>query len=449
MNNRDIIGLSVQNLLRRKTRTILAIVGVVIGICAIICTLSLGYGLQDSYTKMVEEYGNLHMITVYPAGGGGGGLADAQGAGGGRKKKAKLDNAALKTIGAMTGVAAISPVESAYLTFGSGRYIAEVQVSGVQVEVMEKFDYKVKEGRLLEVGDTFAALFGSEVPPMFYNPKQITAATPGRLPVNVMRDKLILTADRSYGYPRTSAPDPTRPKVDYKQYKIKGVGVLVDSDDFQVSYNVYMPLETVKKINEETARAERKRYNRNAPYQQAMIYVGDLAYVQTINAAVREMGFQTSSLNDALEMVKGQSRMIQMVLGGIGAISLLVAAIGITNTMVMSIYERTKEIGVMKVIGADLPDIRKLFLIEAALIGFGGGCVGVALSYGLSWLMNTLLSNAVGAMIGAGGGAAISRIPLWLPLAALAFSTAVGVIAGYSPARRAMNLSALESLRNE
>jgi ABC-type antimicrobial peptide transport system permease subunit len=114
----------------------------------------------------------------------------------------------------------------------------------------------------------------------------------------------------------------------------------------------------------------------------------------------------------------------------------------------MSIYERTKEIGIMKVIGANLPDIRKLFLVEAAFIGFAGGLVGIGLSYAVSAVMNTALSTLISNALG-GGAENISLIPLWLPLASLAFSTVIGVLAGYSPARRAMNLSALESLRNE
>jgi len=140
--------------------------------------------------------------------------------------------------------------------------------------------------------------------------------------------------------------------------------------------------------------------------------------------------------------------MIQMVLGGIGGISLFVAALGITNTMIMSIYERTREIGVMKVIGANLKDIRKMFLIEAGLIGFGGGIVGLVLSFGISFLMNTFLAGFVGDMIG-GMGSKVSIIPWYVALGALAFATFVGVAAGYVPAKRAMNLSALESLRNE
>ena len=105
----------------------------------------------------------------------------------------------------------------------------------------------------------------------------------------------------------------------------------------------------------------------------------------------------------------------------------------------------------MKVIGANLGDIKHLFLIEAGMIGFLGGFAGVILSLLISLLMNTVLLNTMNMLLGSigGGGSTISVIPWWVALGALAFATAIGVFAGLSPAKRAMKLSALESLRNE
>ena len=130
-----------------------------------------------------------------------------------------------------------------------------------------------------------------------------------------------------------------------------------------------------------------------------------------------------------------------MVLGAIGAISLFVAAIGIANTMVMSIYERTREIGVMKVIGATIPDIRRLFLTEAAFIGLLGGMVGVILSYASSKIINMVSMNM--------GRETISLIPIWLGLLGIVFATFVGVAAGFFPAVRATKLSALAAIKTE
>ena len=138
---------------------------------------------------------------------------------------------------------------------------------------------------------------------------------------------------------------------------------------------------------------------------------------------------------------------MQAVLGGIGAVSLLVAAIGIANTMMMSIYERTKEIGVMKVLGCSLRNIREMFLLEAAFIGLLGGIAGNILSFVMSAVINVVVGSS--GVLSTGTDSSISYIPWWLVLLSMAFAVLVGVLAGYFPAKRAMKLSPLAAIRNE
>lgn len=109
----------------------------------------------------------------------------------------------------------------------------------------------------------------------------------------------------------------------------------------------------------------------------------------------------------------------------------------------MSIYERTKEIGVMKVLGCDLRNIRSLFLMEAGFIGFIGGVIGLILSFSISAVINKIAQSAQEYMQG------ISYIPLWLVFLSLLFAVLVGMVAGFFPARRAMKLSPLAAIRNE
>ena len=118
-----------------------------------------------------------------------------------------------------------------------------------------------------------------------------------------------------------------------------------------------------------------------------------------------------------------------------------IAQIGIANTMMMSIYERTKEIGILKVLGCELSDIRKMFLMEAGFIGFAGGFTGLLLSFCISAIINTVAKNSA--------YQGISCIPLWLVAMAQIFSVLMGMIAGLIPALRAMRLSPLMALRNE
>jgi ABC-type antimicrobial peptide transport system permease subunit len=446
MNSGDIFGLGARNLLRRKTRTLLAVMGVIIGVSAIIVMLSIGYGLQKSFADMIESWGNLHLVTVYKGASGSGGITATGDGSYNGNKKLKLDNKAIEKIEKLEYVTAVSPVETAYVTIKLKKLVTEVSVIGIRPEVIEKFNYKIEKGRLLQAGDKNCIVFGNRIPLQFYDPKKTSYyGGSNKAPEDVLTDKIIVTAE-PVGYGKNL--DESK-KIVYEEYKFKGVGVLENPEDYETAYNVFMPIEIARKINEDRAKAEKQRYDKNAGYDSAYVYVDDITKVKEVSKQIRdEMGFQTNSLGDSLDKMQEQTKMIQAVLGGIGAISLLVAALGITNTMVMSIYERTKEIGVMKVIGADLPDIRKLFLIEAALIGLVGGVLGIGFSYLASMVVNVFASAAFGAALGV-STSTISIIPMWLLPAALGFSTGIGLLAGYSPARRAMRLSALESLRNE
>ncbi|HYE69645.1 MAG TPA: ABC transporter permease [Anaerovoracaceae bacterium] len=453
MTSRDLIGLAFRNLLRRKTRTILAIVGVVVGTSAIIVMLSIGFGLSASFQEQIESYGNLHLVDVYSGGGGmmyGGGGGMMYGGGGG-ESTGVLNDKALASMEKIKGVDAVSPKVQLYLSFGLGKYIAQASVIGMKPEVMQKFGYDLQEGRLLEAGDKFEMVFGNQVPSWFYNPKKTFGSSwGGEAQVDVISNKMIVTADESYGQKQQRRQSPDEDKIIYKEYKGKGVGILANPND-DSAYNVYMSLEGVEIIKKEAEKARKDNVSNKGGYDSAMVYVGDIDDVEDVSNAIRDMGFQTSSLNDWLKSAQETARMMQGILGGIGAISLLVAALGITNTMIMSIYERTKEIGIMKVIGANLGDIKNLFLLEAGMIGFLGGMIGLVFSFILSLLMNTVLSGIMTVMLGSvgGGGSTVSIIPWWVAVGSLVFSTTIGILAGYSPARRAMRLSALESLRNE
>ncbi len=144
--------------------------------------------------------------------------------------------------------------------------------------------------------------------------------------------------------------------------------------------------------------------------------------------------------------------MLQIIFGGVGAIALLVAAIGIANTMTMSILERTREIGLMKAIGATNRDVLSIFLGEAAGIGFIGGLGGVLLGWGASAVLNVVALSYFAGQAASGGGplpSAAAVTPAWLPLFALVFATVVGLLSGLYPALRAATLVPVNALKYE
>ena len=161
--------------------------------------------------------------------------------------------------------------------------------------------------------------------------------------------------------------------------------------------------------------------------------------VQRISNLIKQAGFETYSLNDMLETVKKQSRQIQGVLGAIGLVSLLVAGIGVANTMMMSINERTREVGILKVMGMEFSDIARMFLTEALLVGLTGGVAGLLLSFLMGRIIPVLFADQGIRCI----------FPWWLMAGGGLFAGLVALLAAWIPAKRAMNISPNEAIRSE
>ena len=309
---------------------------------------------------------------------------------------------------------------------------------GIDPAAMEALGYKVEEGRVLNGEDKDGLVIGRGVIESMYNPKmswQMQAqATPPE--IDAMNDKIMLTYDWNYG---TKGQDKS-----IKPIKVNVVGVMPNNGSN--SYSVIMPMQQMQKIMKDMEAWQKKQGStsetkKKGQYNQVSVKVDDINEVQNVQQQIKDMGFQASSLTDQLESMKETTKMLRMVLGAIGAISLIVAAIGITNTMVMAIYERTREIGVMKVIGASLRDIKLLFLTEAAFIGFAGGIAGSLISFVMSKVVNVIAMQQ--------GSDMTSLIPIWLYLSAIGFATVIGILSGYLPAKRAMKLSALAAIKTE
>lgn len=455
MNSLDLISMSFRNLMRRKTRAILTVLGVVIGTASIVVMLSLGLAMEKTMKEQLSSMGSLNVIQVYNSYGYGGPQQQQQ------QQQAQLDEDAAAAFKSIPGVQAVMAEKNSYMKIVSGRMMGGVSIVGIDPGVMEDFDFKAEDGRLLLDSDKNAIVFGKMVAFNFRNPR--SRGDQGMMhmyfrsgpdepepepPIDLLSGKLMISTDHNYGEPRRSNPEP-----DYnppEPHEAKGVGILEQSNN-EKDYNAYMNLKVLEDIIKEDQRATGQRPSRNGEedqYSSIRVKARDINYVESIQQQINDMGYQTSSLSDILESMQKQSRTMMAILGAIGAVSLLVAAIGIANTMMMSIYERTREIGIIKVLGAEIADIRKLFLLEAAMIGFGGGIIGLALSYLISFGLNKGMAHFAG-QFSPGGVGEMSIILPQLAVAAVVFATLIGLISGYLPARRAMNLSALEAIRNE
>lgn len=451
MSSIDIIRMILKNLLRRKVRTMLTVVGVVIGTASIVIMISIGIGMNESFKDELSRMGSLNTINVRAGGNGmmmvrGGGAVSVSSSMG--QQESELDDKAVAQLSGISGVEAAVPIIEVQGKLISGKYVSYAQIIGVNPESIGVLNLKAGSGRLLQAGDTLNMVFGSEVQNNFYNPKNSFSYMSGPPKIDLMKDKLTLSLDMSYGESNSGYPEGTAPKKPVT-YVIKGVGIL-EGGGYENAYNVFMPMDQLKKAVRDFNKGKKSNEAINIKnYSRIIVRVANLNDVQEVQQQIKDMGYYADSLTDILQSMQKTAAGIQMVLGAIGAVSLLVASIGITNTMVMSIYERTREIGIMKVIGAALKDIKKMFLFESGMLGFFGGLIGIAMSYAVSFILNSAGFALINFYGPGDGHSKTSVIPLWLSASALLFTSLIGLISGYYPARRAMKLSALEAIKKE
>lgn len=465
MKTKDLILMSLRNLNRRKLRTFLTVLGVVIGSISIIMMISLGFGMTDSTKKQLASAGSLTQIYIYPANRYGGDMDED----GNQKKKkpdkiAKLDDATVEKLKKIPHVEAVLAAEQFEAQINVKNLQGYASILGVDPAEYAKFDIKLDSGRLLQEGDVNQVVMGRDVLRWLSNPQR--PRMNGHEERDPLTTKMFLTLNTGGGYdPEGQKSEPNKPN---KKYPIEAVGVFRD-DDYDNNYYMIMPIDYLRKIKKDAKKLQAGnkqngfndymfggREDKENKYNNIKVKVDSVDNVQKVQEQIEAMGLKPHSLNDILVEINNSSKTQRLILGGIGAVSLLVAAIGISNTMVMSIYERTKEIGVMKVIGASVSDIKKMFLTESAFIGLLGGLAGIVLSYAISALINYLGVKYGFVANMSGGGFSpdfdpsqlkMSIIPAWLALASLVFSALIGIVSGYFPAKKATKLSALEAMR--
>ncbi len=447
----DLVAMGSRNLWRRKLRTILTIVGVMVGTTAIVTMVSLGIGMNESLDAMISRMGDLTVITLNEYSytmDKDGNYIDGQNT---------LNDELVEKIKALDGVIAVMPCLQNYnytfkITAGK-RYENYANIVGVDPTVLEAFGFKLDSGVMPQPGDKNFVLFGAETVYNFYDPKKIIrdwykeyynedgTRKPPKVDVHKARIQV-------FGI-TWSNEDGTQKEL--RKRTLSPVGVLkLDEQNYETSYSIYMHIDLVREmILEQEKHAKVKAADSSAyKYQTIKVKTSSIQTAEKVQEEIKAMGIMTYGLSDYRKQMQEQQAATQYILAGIGGMSLFVAAIGIANTMVMSIYERTREIGIMKVLGCPLSAIRRMFLYEASMIGFIGGIIGIGLSLGVSYMFNNVeaLSNALGGRV---EGTALSVIPPWLILVAIVFSTMVGLVSGYFPARRATKVSVLEAIKNE
>jgi len=475
-----------RNLWRMKLRTILTSVGVMIGTAAIVAMISLSLGLKENAVKSLESWGNLTQMEIAPAFRSPDGNTFIP-----PEEQKKLDKEAVQILKQIPEITQVMPTKRLHAEskLKIGRREGYVELIGVEpresaaskkadlekgtyltgakneivvsYEVLQQLVDVEKERREARKRNAQRNTRTAEMMP------QGMGESAGEMKLDAVGKAAVIILTRQY-----TVDD--EPKFEKKEIRVRVVGQEQKLDNPRYGPVAYVPLDMVKELNEwvnqgreeelqesgssvRKTRAKANEDKNNTIYDEITVKAASREVVETVVRKVQEKGFEVYSPARELEQINQFFFVIQMILGGIAAVSLLVASIGIVNTMIMSILERTKEIGIMKVIGATVYNIRWLFLIESGFIGLIGGITGLGLAYGAVALINALAKNS-GALeefgFGRGPGpeeqlAQIAVVPIWLALFAIGFAFVIGLLAGIFPAFRASRLSALQAIRSD
>lgn len=401
MNTRDILNLSTRVFRTNPLRTWLTILGIGVGIGAILFLVSFGFGLQRLMLGQISNSDSLLSLEVYAE----------------DSSLIALDQDNLSKIEEIAGVSDVSPLATLPAQIEINDLSGSADLDAVEPSYFSLGDVKVTSGRLFIEGESGKIVATSGILKAFGIAEDDAIGSLARFKIYFSEEK-----ENADGSAKREVKE-----IDLgRDFEIVGV-----IDDEYSSY-AYVPLSDFSSLGlQEFSSAKVKTDNQDG--------------VETVRQQIQGMGFGVSAISDSVDEVNKVFGAIQVILSLFGAVALIVSAIGMFNTMTIALLERTKEIGIMKSLGASGRDVWRLFLVESVLIGFLGGASGIAIAMLASSAFN-LFINQLADFLG-GQQVDLFYAPTSFVLAILAFSTFVGGLTGLYPSRRAAKLNPLEALR--
>ncbi len=418
---RDILRSALANLRRRPVRNVLTAAGVVIGIITLVAMVSFGVGVQKEVQRNFETIG-LENIFVNPLFA----ETDEFDPFAPPEPERALTPTAVTEIAQLPGVKIVTPI----LDLPRGVNVSLLTADGqtIPVRITEG-----GEGRF-SFGGTNDLLVGESVD---------EGETQGIVLSNQLADTL-LASGQIYAdlVGQAVALRAELPRGESQEFPSRIVGVRESFGSRTIDLGLAERAAITTWWFGQPDLLDTEGYDR------LIVRANDLSSVPAVIEQIDGLNFAPQSFEAILDVANQVLSLLQALLGSVGALALLVAALGVANTMLMAIYERTREIGVLKALGASRREIRLLFMVEAGLIGLLGGFVGLILGALLGRLVDYIAHRYL-IEEGVTGVGLLSVIPPWLALGALAFAALVGVLAGLYPAARAARLDPVSALRHE
>lgn len=480
----DILHLALRNLRQAKLRAVLTTMGVIVGTAVIVTMVSFGLGLQSNMLARFKALDLFNEIVVF--GRGLGNLAGldrpsrAREEGERRDNRGRslrnptriLDDAGVKEIANVPGVAYVEPNVSFPAYVRSNGKLLTQYVGGANIPNSATRFQHFASGKMISaptaaeavVSERFVRDFGYGKPADAVG-KTFELLAP---PEEKGEEKEEEDAPNFFGIPLDdSGFDESGAGLQTRTFQI--VGVLSEIKEgagqgamrgIMQNAGIYVPLQ----VAHTWATEHRSPMSRVAlalarqggslaagqteGYDSAVVRVTDPVELTQVREKITELGFGSFSIVDELDQIRTVFLIIDSVLGLLGGISLLVASFGIANTMIMSILERTREIGIMKAIGAEDREIKLIFFVEAAVIGVTGGVVGVLLAWGIDGLANRLAYRFI---LKPQGASFIDffDLPVYLWMGAILFALVVSILAALYPASRAARIDPVRALRHD
>lgn len=442
----DLIYLVHANLWRRKTRVLMTVGGVLIGSLAIILLIALGLGMQKNLIDSIGKLGDLTILTVrVPAACTLPPRERPQNC-----QKVLLKDELVEKIRTSSAVVEASPQvflksSPAYLRYKNME--SNVVVVGVEPLHLSSLGYPLSRGEMAV--SSGQVVIGPKVCEYMFD---LRKHQPVQTELDLLREWVDLNIQRTIQMDNENEV----PEAGVRHLRVQVMGVLAETGGAS-DYMIYYPLNEVERWNRWLTGKNIRREIEG--YDQIVVKMADAASAAQLDRALTSIGYEVDAPRKVIEQFNRFFVSLQLMLGGIGAVALLISAFGISNTMLMAIYERTREIGLLKSLGAKNAHILALFLAEAGALGLLGGVLGVLVAVTIRGLITQggagILSQIDGfvSMPGMGipglNGSTTLFIPLWLIIFAVVFTALMGVLSGIYPAIRAASMQPLDALRHE